>query len=586
MNSDRYQSQSILSSKLFLSDLLVIIILLLAALAINADLVLNGIKFISDLPLHITWLQHFSKQLTEGIWYPRWLAGTNYGYGNPSFVFYPPLVYYIGSFLKFIGLNIQQTITYLFILASFGSGISFYSYARNTWGKIAACLGSLFYLTLPYLVLNSHVRGSLAETWALVWLPLGVLLTEKAIRQPKWRLALAFLVAIISLTHVPSLLLYTIVWCLYSFCFLLRGYTWKAVVLTIGSALLGLGIASFYLLPAILEKSWVGVDTMRSVSGGFQANLIGTPVNWVSKFMLNNIQPIFLQGFLEIICLTIIVFLCYRQDRQKIKIISYWLLFLLSISLMMTYPSVRIWQASKTLQMVQFPWRLMGLFSFGVSVMFTLAVRGIIRTSYPKKIVLWLVILVIIITNVNHSYKLTKQLPGFNDQNAIASYIANKKPKYVKGVLKNIKILNIAFYDPYSNGLEDAIEYRPLTPNRKLAPLFEPGHPPISVLNGKALIQLNKWGSYERLFNLSVKETSVIAIRSYYYPAWHLYINQKPHPIIVSSNGTITMKLDPGSYQVELRYLWTNSFKLGIILSMISIIVIGLYFWKIPNPSV
>jgi hypothetical protein len=37
----------------------------------------------------------------------------------------------------------------------------------------------------------------------------------------------------------------------------------------------------------------------------------------------------------------------------------------------MPYPFLFLWQASKTLQMVQFPWRLLGLFSFGIASLIT-----------------------------------------------------------------------------------------------------------------------------------------------------------------------------------------------------------------------
>jgi hypothetical protein len=60
-----------------------VIILLLTAIAVNSNMILNGIKFTShDLSIHIVWLQHFYKHLTGGILYPRWLAGTNFGYGS------------------------------------------------------------------------------------------------------------------------------------------------------------------------------------------------------------------------------------------------------------------------------------------------------------------------------------------------------------------------------------------------------------------------------------------------------------------------------------------------------------------------
>jgi uncharacterized membrane protein len=202
-------------------EISIIAILLLTAIAINYKMIQGGIIFNAhDILFHVQWLQHFSQQLSEGIIYPRWLAGMNYGYGSPTFVFYPPLFFYLGSFLKISGLDTQKAIIALCTLIFFGAGLSFYLYSRNRWGKAVSCLAAIVYITSPYLFLNIYVRGALPETLALVWLPVGLLLTDKAIWQPKWSLLLAILFAILSLTHVPSLLVYTIFWVFYVLSFL------------------------------------------------------------------------------------------------------------------------------------------------------------------------------------------------------------------------------------------------------------------------------------------------------------------------------------------------------------------------------
>ncbi|OKH22034.1 hypothetical protein NIES593_13955 [Hydrococcus rivularis NIES-593] len=108
----------------------ILLLLALATAIVNWKMIRDGINGMADLKWHIPWLQHFSKQLAEGIWYPRWLAGTNYGYGSPTFVFYAPLVYYIGSLLKFSGFNTENTIIALFSLAIFLSGLNCYYYRR------------------------------------------------------------------------------------------------------------------------------------------------------------------------------------------------------------------------------------------------------------------------------------------------------------------------------------------------------------------------------------------------------------------------------------------------------------------------
>jgi len=556
-----------------------VIILLLTALAINRSMIFNGIKFTAhDSRIHIVWLQHFYRHLTEGILYPRWLAGTNFGYGSPSFVFYPPLVYYIGSVFRFLGLNIEQTIIALYVTASFGSGLSFYLYARYYWHKWSSLLGAIIYLAAPYIVLNSHVRGALAETWALIWLPLIPLVIEKTVKDNQWGIVLSLLAAIVALTHVPSLILYTIISSFYIVSFIFRKYSIKNIFFTFIFASLGLGFVSFYLLPAIMEKSLVSIKTMKGVSGGFQANLIGTPVEWVNKFMLNDIQPIFIYSCIGILVFTILIIWLDFKNVKTIKTLSYWLFFAFAIGITITYPSVKLWNKSEILQMVQFPWRLMGIFTFTFTGIFTFLINKIIIIKNDKnkyaKIFMIVIIACICIYHFKFSYQITHRNPGWKAQNSISEINKFFPDDKRKSMIKD------ALYNPYQDNLKDTSEYLPLTDDGKSAPLFPEGNPKISILSGKAQFQIEKWHSYQRKFQINVQEKCLIEIKSYYYPAWHLFVNKQLRPILVSQDATIQVQLEQGAYQVELRYLWTKAFKIGTTMSILSLLIfLKFYAW-------
>ncbi len=167
----------------------IVAFLVAMTIAINLRMIRDGVNGLGDLRWHLTWLQHFFKQLSEGIWYPRWLAGTNFGYGSPTFVFYPPLVYYLGSALRALGLTFEQTINTLFSGGIFLSGLSFYCFGRysagvalpSRWGRVAAVLGALAYMLSPGL-LGLVLSGGLSPLYTFIWPPLLLLFTDKAIR--------------------------------------------------------------------------------------------------------------------------------------------------------------------------------------------------------------------------------------------------------------------------------------------------------------------------------------------------------------------------------------------------------------------
>jgi hypothetical protein len=357
-------------------------------------------------------------------------------------------------------------------------------------------------------------------------------------------------------------------------------YSWKAVVTTIGSAIVGFGTISFYLLPASLERKLVNIDSMRNVSGGYRANLIWTPVKGINEVLHDYTQPIFIQELLIVIGLITIIFIGYRQNANELKKAIYWIIFITLVLFLMTYPSVGIWQSSRTLQMVQFPWRLLGLLSFGRAALFAIAITAIINNKSSLKFILSLATIAIFLVNANYSYKLSNRLPGFNNPgNLISTTI--KKPQFQPD--NRHKALSIILNDPYSNRTPGKIEYLPLKPNGKPVPDPLPGQPPLSLVSGEASMQIDRWDSYDRVFNVSAKETSFLKIRTYYYPAWHLYVNEKLHPIVVPDDGTIELKLEPGSYTVQLRYLWTNAFKIGMLLSCLSLLTLIVFWVKAPS---
>ena len=52
-----------------------------------------------DFDLHLPRWMDAAQQFREGIAFPRWAAGSNSGFGDPFFIFYPPLSWTLGATL-------------------------------------------------------------------------------------------------------------------------------------------------------------------------------------------------------------------------------------------------------------------------------------------------------------------------------------------------------------------------------------------------------------------------------------------------------------------------------------------------------
>jgi hypothetical protein len=550
-------------------DLMVIFILIIATLIINYRMIKQGLNGTGDVRWHLTWIQHFYRQITEGVWYPRWLSGTNFGYGSPTFVFYPPLIYYLGSILRLIGLNIEQTMTILLTLAIFLSGLTFYIYGINRWDKLSALAGALYFMTTPGIIIYAN-GGVILNLFAVALIPLGAYLTEQSMTKPKARIPLAIFWTIIAFTHTPSFLLWTIAFLGYLLFFLSK-YSYKSVLSTLLSSMLGWGMASIYLIPAILEKSSVNIDYPRLSKGGFEM------LDLLELFK-SGISDITNKQLLAILTMAIICFLSYWQNQSKIKETFGWLIFIGIVLFFISNLSWPIWRSSITLQTVEDSWRIGGLLYFGIAGLSALTVSSIFKQKLPLKLFLSVIIASTIMINFHYGYVLSRQNPTLHS--------GGKGRVFVKEWLETI------FYDPYSDKLIDVPEFRPLIhdkipsnyPRERYTdagipyiekgsasfPIPALGEPRYSLIQGRAEIILSKWENYEKEFKITVTETSVIKIRTYTYPAWHLYVNNQSYPILQADDGTILLNLYPGSYQVLLRYEWTPAFTAGFVLSFLS----------------
>lgn len=563
-------------------DILVVTVFVLATIIINLQMIRYGLNGLGDVRWHITWIQHFSQQLNEGIWYPRWLGGTNFGYGSPTFVFYPPLVYYIGSILKLLGLNSEQTMTAVFSLPIFLSGLTFYIYGKNKWGKIASFGGALSYMLAPFLI-GFVNAGGLSTIWALPWIPLGLYLTDKSIEKSEYRVFLALFVTIVALTHTPSLLIYAIAWFIYILLQFINK-PFKNVILTIIAVVLGLGIASLYLLPAILEQKYVNIDYQFGSKGGFLT------LNMSNLFKSGWSDPNF-KNLTATIALALISLICWWRNKQEVRNILGWLAFILIVFFMISNWSEFIWYSSNTLLKIQRSGRLFGLFYFGQAALVAIAIKGIFNLNWQWKFFPLIIILSIFLMNFQYGYKISRQSPGLHSP--------GKGKVFIK------EWMEIALFDPYSDKLIDVPEYRPLLPNANTnfapdirerytnqtpIPYVEGGEayfpvpqmetPKVAVIRGEAEIDMEKWSNYQRNFNIKATQPSIIKLRTYYYPAWKLYVNGQSYPITMSDDGTITLEVKPGDYQAELSYQSTNAFNIGKILSLVSLIALGIFQFK------
>jgi hypothetical protein len=316
---------------------------------------------------HLNFSRHFADQFWRGEWYPRWLLGMNHGLGSASFFVYPPLPSYVFALLRpaetlfhFSAFRLQE------FLALFGSGVTAFVWVRTMARRQIAVACGVLYMLMPYhLTVDFYRRTALPECWALLWMPLILYFTVNVVRRRRGSvLGLALAFALLILSHLVSVLIFSLIPLLVALVFSGSGQKLQSVVRVTLGMILGTGLSFFYLFPAVLH------------SRNFQVSRLFTAYNYD---LFNNLVGIAKvpPGIMRTITFTVFdmalfVTICggatlYEQWSQTKKSTIFWLL-ICSVSIfLMTKLSYPLWQHAPLFYAgIQFPWRLNILVCVGV----------------------------------------------------------------------------------------------------------------------------------------------------------------------------------------------------------------------------
>src|SRR5271157_4767690 len=228
-----------------------------AATAVIAPYVLRGYTAGHDIGFHVSCWLEISGLFREGILRPRW-AELAFGYGDPTFIFYPPLSLYLGAILTLL-LPFRMVPGAYVWLALVLAGFSFFYLCRHFLDVRSALVGAVVYVMNPYHLLQVHGRCSFSELLVSATLPLLLLATYRMSEPGRQRVAaVALLLAIISLTSMPGGVAAGYSAFVFAIALTLTRNSGAGLIAKFAIAgILGAGLAGFFLLPAWFEKPWV-----------------------------------------------------------------------------------------------------------------------------------------------------------------------------------------------------------------------------------------------------------------------------------------------------------------------------------------
>ncbi len=557
-----------------------------AGLVLTLPVLIFGLPFLSDdAGFHAAWYSHFSKQLWMGDLYPRWLMEMNGGLGSPVFFFYPPAPYFLTSVLRPFFPNDPNGLHQLGVAASvalIGSGLAAYLWLKDLVDAKAALIAAILYMAMPYhLAADLYVRASFAEYWTFVWMPLILYFVQRIISGQRFAPAgLAISYALLTMTHLPTTLIFSFVVFCYAVWLAPKKRKWKMLGLTSWAALLGVGLAAIYLLPAMTTQQFVLLG--KNSTGYFSYE------NWLffAKFWLWRVEKVTLALLVaDMFVIASCAFLIIRSSRspEHKSMSAFWYAVGIASVLMMTELSKPVWLVVPVLQKIQFPYRFNTALCLSASALLAMAISSIRkRRSARLRIVNALALLLILAWIPPTVWKAWMSFPQTNpnqhdirerkEQLEQSRDAAEYRPRWNESMASIDWELSVDedFWDQFMNrDVESLLQRVGSSPEHRPTPTIIEG-------TGRAEIITRR----PRAIDLHVETPTGVTLNvpQFYYPYWTAQLAGEMESLPLSPSepdGLLSLRAPPGDHQIQLRLRRGKAELWGQFISMASLIILS-----------
>lgn len=203
----------------------------------------------------------YAEALREGRLYPRWSPNALGGYGAPIPNFYPPGAAYVAGVIQVLFTDDPViAVRLLYILALCQAGGSLYVLVTRRASASAGILAAILFVFSPYLGLSApHILGDLPGVLGLALIPTFLWAVDRClvVERPLDSVLIALSIAALCLTSPRHMLVGLILASILTFWHVITTHRHTPILSIVTSTLVGIGIASFFWIPALLEQQVV-----------------------------------------------------------------------------------------------------------------------------------------------------------------------------------------------------------------------------------------------------------------------------------------------------------------------------------------
>lgn len=542
-----------------LSWLLALGLYLLMSLGILIPFFWLGCASGHDFEFHVaSWLD-VAYQWKQGVFYPHWTAWTNYGFGEPRYIFYPPLSWLLGAALSRV-LPISWVPAIFVLLMQTLAGMSAFFLLRRLASRRAACLAAAFYAANPYALLVSYNRSDFAEQLACAFFPLALLaalrlsgLLQEEKPSPSAILQFALAYAAVWLCNAPAgvIVSYSMALLFVWAAFVQR--SWHVALRAAAGLALGLGLTGFYLLPAAYEQRWVNIGQVLSLGLDPAENFLFTRTADVEHTWFNWIASLCALAVILLTALTAILSRRFaRGGKTSGTNFPLWGALLLlgtTATLLMFRFTLPLWTLVPKLRFVQFPWRWTSLLVV-ICCCFLAAFMELRRG--------WLWFVVLVIFSIPFGIFLAKNTWWDPDE----------MPTQLAAITSATGYEGTDEYDPLGDDHLDVPKHAPLAAILPASPEDSDTPPP------RADIQIALWQPEDKRLFVTTSEPARVALHLLNYPAWQVTVNgSKVTPEHPDDVNQMIIPIAPGKSEIRVRFTRTPDRTAGLALSLVSCLI-------------
>lgn len=360
-------------------------------------------------------LVELHRALVDGHFPVRWSANFGFGYGMPLFNFYSPLFYYAANLFYSLGFNLVVSIKITLVLLSLASFLGIFYFVSKLWGKEAALVASTAFIYAPYRAVDIFVRGAFSELTGITFVAISLYPLLKVIKTKSkvWLVILSSVIGGLLLAHNIIALMGIVTIALVGLSLSLslpQSQRPAAIVRLAFSLVCGLGLATFFLIPAFIEKDYFRAENLTGGFFHYSYHFLYLRQLWNSRWgyggsifgLEDDISFELGKAQLIVAVAGVVLFLLSRKKQKKINKIVIWASLVISLAsvLLTSFKSKIIWDSLPLLQFFQFPWRFLSITIVSISLLAGATLSSQLFThKMLKKVVTLLVVSLLILTN-------------------------------------------------------------------------------------------------------------------------------------------------------------------------------------------